>query len=182
MTSQQTRTVTPATIEKWKSDMAIYSLSEWLTYSIHINGKVQDMKCTVCTKYEEQIKDMPNSSNALIKGSKNYWKSVIEEHATKRRPHLKAMSVHLKYKGVPLNERAKSLSSVHFANRDIVSGISTMDKNDLARTKHKFEVVYFVAKQQLFNDKIWGIFKARMNAWHRYWSSLLDGLILWYFH
>ena len=72
MTSQQARTVTPATVQKWKSEMAVYSLSEWLTYSIHINGKVQDMKCTVCAKYEEQIKDMPNFSNAFIKGSKNY--------------------------------------------------------------------------------------------------------------
>ena len=63
------------------------------------------------------------------------------------------MSIHLKYKGFPLNERVKSLSSVHFANTDIVSGISTMDKNDLARTKHKFEVVYFIAKQQLSMTK-----------------------------
>ena len=35
--------------------MAVHSLSEWLTYSIEKNGKVQDMKCTVCAKYEEQI-------------------------------------------------------------------------------------------------------------------------------
>ena len=129
--------------------MAVHSLSEWLTYSIDKNDKVQDMKCTVCAKYEEHIKDMPNFSNVLIKSSKNYGKSVIEKHANKSGPHLKAMSIHFKYKGIPLNERANSLSSVHFANTDIVSGNSMMDKNDLARTKHKFEVAYFVAKQQL---------------------------------
>ena len=39
---------------------------------------------------------MPNFSNALIKDSKNYQKSVIEEHATKSGPYLKAMSLHLK--------------------------------------------------------------------------------------
>ena len=105
------------------------------------------MKRTVCAKYEEQMKDMPNLSNVLIKGSKNYQKPVINKHATESEPHLKAMSLHLKYKNVLLNERAKSLSSVHFANIDIVLGISTMDKKDLATTKRKFEVVNVVAKQ-----------------------------------
>ena len=152
-TSQQTRIVTPATVEKCKSEMAVHSLSDWLTYSIDKNGKVQDMKRTVCAKYEEQIKDMPNFSNVLIKGSKNYRKSVTEEHGTKSGPHLKAMSPHLKYKDVLLNERANLLSSVHFANIHIALGRSTMDKNNLARTKRKFEVVYFFAKQQLSMTK-----------------------------
>ena len=58
------------------------------------------------------------------------------------------MSLHLKFKGVPLDERGKSLSK-HFPNTDIALRISTMDKNDLARMKRKFEVAYFVAKQQL---------------------------------
>lgn len=73
-----------------------------LTYSIDKNGKVQDMKCTVCAKYEEQIKGMPNFSNVFTKGSKNYRKSVIEEHANKSGPYLQATSLHLKCKGVPL--------------------------------------------------------------------------------
>ena len=60
------------------------------------------MKCTVCAKYEEQIKDMPNFSNVLTKDSKNYRKSVIEEHANKSGPYLQATSLHLKCKGVPL--------------------------------------------------------------------------------
>ena len=51
VTSQQTRTATPATAEKWKSEMAVHYLSEWLTYSIDKNGKVQGMKCTVCAKF-----------------------------------------------------------------------------------------------------------------------------------
>ena len=51
VTSQQTRTAAPATAEKWKSEMAVHSLSEWLTYSIDKNGKVQGMECTVCAKF-----------------------------------------------------------------------------------------------------------------------------------
>ena len=93
------------------------------------------MKRTVCAKYEEQMKDMPNLSNVLIKGSKNYQKPVINEHATESEPHLKAMSLDLKYENVLLNERAKSLSSVHFANIDIVLGISTIDKKSSGHNK-----------------------------------------------
>ena len=62
------------------------------------------------------------------------------------------MSLDLMYKGVLLNESTKSQSSVHFANTHIVLGISTMDKNNLARTKRKFEAAYFVATTS--NDKI----------------------------
>ena len=47
-TSQKTRIVTPATIEKCKSEMAVHSLSEWITYRIDKNGKLHDMKHTVC--------------------------------------------------------------------------------------------------------------------------------------
>ena len=70
VTSQQTRTVTPATVEKWKSEMAVHPLSEWLTYSIDNNGKVQDKKWTVRVKYEEQIKDMSNFPTSLSKAQR----------------------------------------------------------------------------------------------------------------
>ena len=49
-------TATAATAEKWKSEMAIHSVSEWLMYNIDKNGKINDMKCTVCTDYEKELK------------------------------------------------------------------------------------------------------------------------------
>ena len=52
-TSQKIRTVTPATVEKWKSEMAVHSLHEWLTYS---TDKVQSMMCTVCAKMKNKLK------------------------------------------------------------------------------------------------------------------------------
>ena len=54
--ASSTHTATAATAEKWKSEMAIHSVSEWLTYNIDKNGKINDMKCTVCTDYEKEFK------------------------------------------------------------------------------------------------------------------------------
>ena len=109
------------------------------------------MKCIVCTDYEKELKQLPNFNDVFIKGSKNYKKSVIEEHA-KSGQHLMAMNLFLKSKGTPLIERAKTFSSVNPANTDI-TGLTVMDKKDVERTKRKFEVAYFVAKQQFSMTK-----------------------------
>ena len=52
-TSQKIRTVAPATVEKRKSEVAVHSLHEWLTYS---TDKVQSMMCTVCAKMKNKLK------------------------------------------------------------------------------------------------------------------------------
>ena len=132
--------------------MAIHSVSEWLTYNIDKNDKINDMKCTLCTDYEKELKKLPNFNDVFIKGSKNYKTLVIEEHA-KIGQHLMAMNLFLKSKGTPLNECAKTLSAVNPANTDIITGLAVMDKKDVDRTKRKFEVAYFIAKQQLFMMK-----------------------------
>ena len=62
---------------------------------------------------------------------------------------LKAYDLYLKSKGTSISERSKSLSSAAQGNTDIISGLSLMDQKDLERTQKKFEVAYFVAKQQL---------------------------------
>ena len=145
-----THTATAATAEKWKSEMAIHLVSEWLTYNIGKNDKINDMKCTVCTDNEKELKQLPNFNDVFIKGSKNYKKSVIEEHA-KSGQHLMAMNLFLKSKGTPLIECAKTLSAVNPANTDIITG--------LERTQRKFKVAYFVAKQQLSMMKYTDILK-----------------------
>ena len=58
-TTTSTRTVTIATIEKWKTELATYNVSEWLSYDTDINGKVKDLKCKFSTMYENDIKSMP---------------------------------------------------------------------------------------------------------------------------
>ena len=37
-TTKHIRTVTPGTVEKWKAELATYSVSEWLTYDIDKDG------------------------------------------------------------------------------------------------------------------------------------------------
>ena len=101
--------------------------------------KVKDLKCKFCTIYESIIATMPNFSNIFILGSKNYKKSAVEDHATNNKHHLKAYGLYLKSKAVPIAQRAKVLSSVSSCS-DVVSGIATMDKKDMERTKRKFEV------------------------------------------
>ena len=103
---------------------------------------------------------MPNFSDIFIAGSRNYKKTSVEEHATKCKPHARAMEFHFKSKGMSLEERAKKISSsVAPKNTDIISGVSIMDERDLELTKRKFQVAYFVAKHQLSMTKYAEILK-----------------------
>ena len=102
-----TRTATPATMEKWKTELAVHNVSEWLQYGIDTNGKVNKMNCKLCISYSERIKDMTNFSDIWIVGSTNYKKSAVEEHATKCKPHSKAHDLFLKSKGTSAGEETK---------------------------------------------------------------------------
>ena len=147
--SSSSRTVTPVTVEKWKSELVEYNVAEWLQYSVDSNGKVANMKCKFCITYKDAIKDLPNFSDIFIIGSTNYKKSTVEEHATKCKPHLKAYKLFLSSKGISIEDAAKSLSVAVPNNTNIVAGIATMDKKDLEKTKLKFDVSYFIAKKRL---------------------------------
>lgn len=109
--SSSSRTVTPTTVEKWKSELAEYNVAEWLQYSVDSNGKVANMKCKFCITYKDALKDLPNFSDIFIIGSTNYKKSTVEEHATKCKSHLKAYKLFLSSKGISVEDAAKSLSA-----------------------------------------------------------------------
>jgi hypothetical protein len=143
-----TRTVTPQTVEKWKSELADLYVAEWLEYAVDSNGKVKSLTCKFCTAFEDRIKTMDNYSNVFVKGSTNFKKSAVIDHAKISNPHAKALKLFFESKDIPLNERAKKLAKVS-GNRDIVSGVATMDKKELERMKIKFEVAYFVAKNEM---------------------------------
>ena len=134
--STVSQSVTPATVDKWKAELASHSISEWLTYDIDKDGKVKDMKCKFCITYENDIKNLPNFTNIFITGSTNYKKSAVEDHATKSKHHLKAYNLYLKSKGVSV-DMSKALSSTVPKNTDIMSGIVQMDQKDLERTRKK---------------------------------------------
>ena len=41
--SNEVRTVTASTVEKWKSDLSEYSAAEWLTYDVDAAGKARNV-------------------------------------------------------------------------------------------------------------------------------------------
>ena len=81
------RTVTSATVNKWKFELAEKDVSEWLPFSTDKDGKAQNVKCKVCTMYEYEIKKIKLFySNSFVVGCTNYKKSAIEDHAISQ-PH-----------------------------------------------------------------------------------------------
>ena len=52
----------------------------------------RNRKCNVCKKWKEKIISVKNFSDTFIKGSKNYRKSTIADHA-KTAQHLKSLEL-----------------------------------------------------------------------------------------
>lgn len=145
-----TRTVSKETVEKWKAELAVHQVADWLIYDTNLDGTVKSFKCKVCTQFVKDIEGLPNFSDLFIKGSTNFKKSAVVDHATKSKHHLKALNLYLKGKGASASEISRCVStSVAPHNKDIVAGLETMEKTDFERTKKKFEVAYFVAKHNM---------------------------------
>nr|XP_047132626.1 zinc finger protein 862-like [Hydra vulgaris] len=140
------RKVSVSTVETWKSELAEYSLSEWLFYDIDSNERVKNLKCKFCTEFNDTIKTMPYYTNTFIVGSANYRKSNILDHC-KSQPHLKAYTLFLKKSNNFQNASKPLLPCKN--NATITDGLKKMEKNDLEKTLKKFQLSYFIAKQQL---------------------------------
>ena len=166
--SNEVRTVTASTVEKWKSDLSEYSAAEWLTYDVDAAGKARNLRCKFCIMFEDKIKDLPNYSDIFIKGSTNYRVSAVKDHAKNsngdpQHPHTVAYGNFLKANGIEIEERANKIAkSYDKANTAIVSRLqihNKMDPSTLTKTKTKFETTYFVVKQELPISKCKNILK-----------------------
>ena len=142
------RKVTAATIEKWKSELVDFAVNEWLYYEKDASGVPTALFCKFCTDHEEEIKSIDGFTNQYIKGSTNFRKSSVEYHAKNAKSHIVAYELHVKKSG---NDSKKLKNFKHSAadSSDVLEVISTMEKNEVAWTKIKFETAYFVAKQEL---------------------------------
>lgn len=103
--SNEVRTVTASTYEKWKSDLSEYSAVEWLTYSVDASGNARSLRCKFCIMFEDKIKGLPNYSDIYIKGSTNYRVSAIKIHAKNsngdpQHPHTVAYGKFLRSNGI----------------------------------------------------------------------------------
>ena len=137
----------PATVEKSKSELVTDAVAKWLICKTDNNGKAKDLKCNFSISYGKEIHLMPSYSNPFVAVSRNYKKLAIEDHA-KHNPHMKTCQLYLCSQGVPLDKRAKSFSS-NLGNESIVSGFSKKDPKELPVMNRKFEVTYFIAKNEL---------------------------------
>ena len=109
------------------------------------------MNCNVCKSYAEKLKGFKNFSTAwAFTGTENLRLSNVEDHI-RGDPHRKAIDLYLKEeKALSLNERAEFMRAANDADqRRVADCLANMLASDVAKTKIKFEVAYFVAKEQL---------------------------------
>ena len=60
-----------------------------------VDGKVKRIKCVVCSKYKDRIKNMKGFSKTWTDGTESLKKDSLEKH-TKGDPHRKAYDLEMK--------------------------------------------------------------------------------------
>lgn len=153
-TTKKPRRLTVTTANSWKTGaLATHQASEWLVINADKNKSdcVMSLNCSVCKAFADKINGMKNFSTIwAFTGSTNLRLSNAEDHA-QGEPHKRALDLHLKEtKGQHAFERAESMKAANDSGQQLITtGIANMQSTDLSRTKTKFEVAYFVAKEEL---------------------------------
>lgn len=141
-----------ATANHWvATNLAAHMAQEWLVINEDNAGHVVSLNCTVCKTYADKLRRMKNFSAAwAFSGSTNLRLSNAEDHA-RGEPHERALDLHLKEeKSQSATERAKAMGSLNTSGQQLItSGIANMQASDHAKTKTKFEIAYFIAKEEL---------------------------------
>ena len=130
-----------ATARKWLQESP--ELQEWLHFT-EKDGSVEKFFCKACTKFESDIKNLRSFNDKYIKGSTNYRKSSPYEHA-KSESHLVALQRLQVYN----NKEPVRPSN----QKDIPSLFLDMSEAQKSSLKKKFEIAYFVAKEELSFQK-----------------------------
>ena len=148
----KSRNLSVAAANRWvTTNLAAHLASEWLVINADKAGHVVSLNCSVCKIHADKLRGMKNFSNAwAFSGSTNLRLSNAEDHA-RGEPHKRALDLHLKgEKGQSAMERAESMRASNQVGQQLItSGIANMQASDLAKTKIKFDVAYFIAKEEL---------------------------------
>ena len=147
--SKKQRNLLTSTANNWKStSLAKYMANDWLVINSNEEGSVTSVSCSVCSMYAEKIIGIKNFSHAwAFTGSINTQFSSAIDHA-RGEPHKVAMRFHLKEVGKTPEETAEIMAT-NPQQQSVTSVIANMQVQDYALTKLKFEVAYFVAKEEM---------------------------------
>ena len=152
--TKQERTVTPSTVEKWKSELSELNMEEWLLFDSDANGKVRNLRCKFCIQFEDKICDLPNFSDILIHGFRNYKKPVVEDNAKNKNtgpmhPRIFAYKLYLEASNKSIEKRSQILvTSDGQVNIDVVSSLKKVPPEVYERLKEKFQTTYFTIKNE----------------------------------
>ena len=150
--TKKARSLSVTAANRWKTTALVaHSGNEWLVVNGDKAGCVSSLNCSVCKTYAEKVKNMKNFSTAwAFSGSTNLRVSNAKDHA-RGEPHKRAMDLHFKeLKGLCVIERAEAMKGTNDAGQQLITtGIANMQAGELATTKIKFEVAYFIAKEEL---------------------------------
>lgn len=137
------RGVTISTVEKWKRDYdKSLNTSLWLEYEKMDREFVSSLKCKVCKQFTDKIQSARNFNPAFINGSKNLRASAMKDHG-KTDMHQMAMRLYNKYRAEDVTDYAP-----------IAKALCTLDKKSKQTLQRKFEVAYFICKENLAFTKM----------------------------
>ena len=134
--------MTLKTAEKWiKSNE--HHIAAWLDIKAS-NGLVTSMSCKCCKQFKDGIISLRNYSPEWVTGTSNVRLSAAKSHAASS-PHSYAYDLYCKFK-----EKANYVAPQPVAGQSTISEnlqrLSSKHEEDL---KRKFDVSYFVAKEEI---------------------------------
>eukprot|EP00731_Ephydatia_muelleri_P017065 Em0010g163a len=135
------RLVTIKTVEKWvaENDKEL-DTSLWLKYEKDGRDTVGLLKCAVCVEFEARLVGMRNFRSTFIEGiTPNLRTTSFKDHA-KSDMHARAMMLFKKKQAGPSN--ASSCPP-------IIQMIQNLDAETEARVKRKFDIAFFICKENL---------------------------------
>ena len=103
---------------------------------------VSVLKCKVCKRFIDKIQSARDFKPAYINGSKNLRASAMKGHG-KTDMHQMAMHLYNKYRAEDITDYAS-----------IAKVFSTLDKTTKQTLQKKFEIAYFVSKENLAFTKM----------------------------
>ena len=136
------RSVKYDTFKRWQSEFdpeLTWLDSDCVATVESRNQIVKQLKCQICTKYQNRITGIRNFSNKWIVGADCLRTSNIRDHS-KSDQHIAAMNLHRRDFG-----KDQGISVVEFA--PIAKNLHTLPEDERKKVEIKFDIAYFIATE-----------------------------------